>query len=159
MSAFRCLDGSDAGPEALGILVPPSRRTLVLLRPRAVEYDLVLVRSPGGNGARSVFAEMDHATASRASRELFRALEDWAGGGAGQVEPVPTSGGEGFVVEARVGPFVLLTCPRRPGQAYQPAVFSNLDEARELAVRLQGILCPPPGTTRELYFNTRNFSR
>jgi hypothetical protein len=159
MSPFRCLDGSDAGPEAVGILVPPSRRTLVLLRPRAVEYDLVPVRSPGGNGARSLFAEMDHAAASRASQELFRALEAWAGGGPGQVEPVPTSGGEGFVVEARVGTFALLACPRRPGQAYQPAVFPGIEEARDLAARLQGILCPPPGTTRELYFNTRSFSR
>src|SRR5262245_19771479 len=93
MSPFRCLDGTAAGANALGILVPPSRRTLVIVRPRALDYDLLPVRSPGGNGARSAFEEMDHAAASQTSQELFRALEAWAAGGSGQVEPVPTSGG------------------------------------------------------------------
>lgn len=159
MSPFRCLDGSAAGPNALGILVPPARRTMVILRPRALAHDLLPVRSPGGNGAGSVFQEMDHAVAAKASQELFAALEAWAQGGSGQVQPVPTSGGEGFVVEARVGAFVLLACPRHPGEAYHPAVFPTIEQAQELATRLTGFLCPAPGTVQELYFNTRSFSR
>jgi hypothetical protein len=159
MSPFRCLDGAAAGPQALGILVPPSRRTLVILRPRALDYDLLPVRAPGGNGARSVFAEMEHGTASRMAQELFRALEAWATGGPGQVDTIATSGGEGFVVEVRVGAFAFLACPRRSGQAYQPMVFATSEEAAKLADRLKGILCPPAGSTQELYFNPHHFAR
>ncbi len=34
MGSFRRVEGEEAGPDALGILVPPGKRTFVILRPR-----------------------------------------------------------------------------------------------------------------------------
>jgi hypothetical protein len=46
MSPLRRVFGERSGPTALGILVPPGRRTVLILRPRALAWDLLLTH-PG----------------------------------------------------------------------------------------------------------------
>ena len=153
MCALRRVEDERAGPDALGILIPPARRTFLILRPRSLSWDLLLLRGPEG----STFREMSHDEASAAAHAVYRALRDWAAGGAGRVEAVSLPQGQGAWLRARVGPFVLLACARRPGQPYHPLVFADAHAAGAAACRLTAILCPPPGVEQEVYFNTRNF--
>jgi hypothetical protein len=158
MAMFRRVDGAEAGPDALGILVPPGRRTLVILRPRALDYDLLPLAAGGENGAPG-FAEIDHKEAPGMSQRLYRALEAVAAAGTGRVEAVPATGAAGWWVRVQAGPFTLLACRRVPGEAYQPAVLRTGTEAGSLAARLAAILFPAADGNQELYFNTRQFSR
>jgi hypothetical protein len=152
MGAFRRVEGEQAGPAALGILIPPGRRTFVILRPRALPWDLLLLRDPGG----TAFSELAHDEASAAAQALFRALRDGsAGGRAPTLEVLPEGQGD-FRLLASVGPFALLACPRVPGQPYRP-LRCRESEARAAAAALAGVLHPAEGAEQELYFNTRFF--
>src|SRR5207248_218318 len=102
MGTFRKVDPEQAGPDALGILIPPSRRTFVILRPRALPWDLLLCR--GGDDLR--FRELGHDEASAAAQAVYRALRDGAA-----VEAVARPEGRAVCVTA--GPFVLIACERR----------------------------------------------
>jgi hypothetical protein len=152
MGELRRVTDRRAGPAALGILVPPGRRTLLILRPRSLAWDLLLV------GAGGAFRELARDEADAAARDLGRALDEWAAGGPGAVEAVAAPDG-GCWLQARVGAFSLLACPREPGRAYRPAVFDGADSARAAAGQLAAVLCPPAGVAQELYFNTRHFGR
>ncbi|HXG10681.1 MAG TPA: hypothetical protein VNK04_13065 [Gemmataceae bacterium] len=155
MSPLRRVFGERAGPQALGILVPPGRRTVLILRPRALAWDLLLIQ-PGA--AAEPFRELERSEAEAAAEQLCRALEEWAGGGPGRVEAVPLPGG-GHCVRADVGAFPLIACLRRPGQPYRPMVFANADEAHAAATAIAAVLCPAAGRVQEVYFNTRHFRR
>jgi hypothetical protein len=148
MSAFRRVEGEQAGPRALGILVPPGRRTFVILRPRALPWDLLLLRDAAG----TAFRELAHDEASAAAQALYRALRE----GAAAIEAVP--GAAGCRLRATLGPLPLLACPREPGKPYRPLVCPEPD-ARAAAAALAAILCPAEGAEQELYFNTRFFDR
>jgi hypothetical protein len=150
MGAFRRVEGEQAGPAALGILIPPSRRTFVILRPRALPWDLLLLRGADG----SAFRELAHDEASAAAQALYRALRE-----SGEAEVVVERlAGAGCRVRARVGPFPFLACTRVPGQPYQPLVCPE-DDARAAADALGATLAPPDGVEQEVYFNTRFFDR
>src|SRR5207248_1167371 len=112
MDSFRRVEAEQAGPAALGILIPPGRRTFVILRPRALPWDLLVCRGEGD----PAFAQLAHDEASACAQGLYRALRDWSAGGPGAVEPV--AGPEGFSLRVLVGPFALAVCPRRPGRPY-----------------------------------------
>jgi hypothetical protein len=155
MSAFRCVEGRDAGPAALGVLAPPGRRTFLILRPRALPWDLVLLRPTHA----SVFREMDRDEATAAAGELARALEAWAAGGPGRVEAADAPQGPGVWLRVHAGPFSLLLCPRAPGKPYQAARFADDQAARVAAADLAPVVHPPPSAEQELYINTRHFNR
>jgi hypothetical protein len=155
MSAFRRVEGREAGPAALGVLAPPGRRTHLILRPRALPWDLVLLRPADA----SVFREMDRDEATATAEELVGALEAWAGGALGSVETAAAPRGPGFWLHVRAGLFSLLLCPRAPGRPYEAERFADEDAARAAAADLTPILQPPPGAQQELYFNTRHFGR
>jgi hypothetical protein len=155
MCALRRVEDGRAGPAALGILVPPGRRTFLILRPRALAWDLVLLRTPQGWD----FRAMSHSEAQAAARDLCRALEAWAAGGEGRLEEAASPEGPGFWLRARVGPFALLACPRLPGRPYQPHTFPDADAARAAARQLAPVLCPPAGVDQECYLNTCHFNR
>jgi hypothetical protein len=159
MSAFRLVDGDQAGPRAVGLLAPPGRRTLVIVRPRALPWDLLVVHSHPRTGPTTTFRDFGREEAAAATEGLCRALEEWTRGGPGRVEAVAVPGGEGYLVRGAVGIFPLLACLRRPGEPYRPLVFPLLDEARQAADALAGTLCPAAGAGQELYVNTRHFSR
>jgi hypothetical protein len=154
MGSFRRVEGDQAGPTALGILIPPSRRTFVILRPRALPLDLLLCRGPDD----LAFRELAHDEASAAAQGLYRALRDWAAGGPGAVEPVPSPDGEARRLRVRAGAFVLVACRRVPGQPYAE-LLCGPDEAARTSQELCRCLCPTPGVEQEVYFNTRFFER
>jgi hypothetical protein len=155
MSAFRCVEARDAGPAALGVLAPPGRRTYLILRPRRLPWDLVLLQPAHP----SAFQEMDREEAATAAASVVRALEAWAAGGPGGVETTEAPQGSGVWVRVQAGPFALLLCPRAPGQPYQALRFADGDAARAAAEELRPVLRPPPEVQQELYINTRHFVR
>src|SRR5262245_30294231 len=129
MGSFRRVEGEQAGPAALGILIPPSRRTFVILRPRGLPWDLLLCR----DAETADFRELAHDEASAAAQALFRALRAWAEGGPGAIEVLP--GMDGCRLQVQIGPFALVACLRRPGLPYEPVVCPE-DDAHTAAGRL-----------------------
>jgi hypothetical protein len=152
MGAFRRVEPEQAGPGALGILVPPGKRTFVILRPRALPWDLLVLRDPEG----PAFHDLAHDEATFAAQTLYRALCEWAGGGPGLVEALPDPAG--FRLRATVGPFALLACPRRPGRPYEPLVCPPA-EANAAVRDLTAALRPEGPAEQEVYFNSRHFER
>lgn len=154
MARFCRVPGDQAGPEALGILVPPGRRTLVILRPRSLDWDLLPLR-PGANATtRNPFWETDLAHANTVAEKLAHALEQ------GDVAAVPAQAVEAeYFVGVEVGALPFLACLRQPGQPYQPLAFSSQEVADAAGQRLAEILNPEADAERELYLNTRNFAR
>jgi hypothetical protein len=158
MSPFRRVSDERAGAAALGILVPPARRTVVILRPRALAWDLLLLcRNGGADGATVAIHELGRDEAAAAARRLFHALEAWSAAGRGRMKVVPSPDGAGYWVQAEAGEFALIACPRLPGQPYRPTVFVDLDEAKRAALSIGAVLCPEPDAEQEFYFNTQNF--
>jgi hypothetical protein len=140
MGTFRRVEADQAGPEALGILVPPGKRTFVILRPRALPWDAVLCK-----GADDLtFAQLAHDEASAAAQGLYRALK----------EREEVVAGVGTHLHLLVGPFVLVVCARVPGQPYTPLSSAAAPDAAE---RFAAVL--DPEGEQELYFNVRFFER
>jgi hypothetical protein len=152
MPAFRRVEGTHAGPQALGILVPPGPRTFVILRPRAVEWDLLPV-SPEG-GAR--FREFGRDEAVDLARRVHTALCDDAAAGYSRLEPLAQPAG--YHLGGVLAGFLWLVCRRLPRQAYRPVVFATLSEALHTAHQLDAFLCPAADADQEYYFNTQNFT-
>jgi hypothetical protein len=158
MSAFRRVADDQAGPAALGLLVPPGRRTVVIVRPRSLPWDLLIVQSHPRTGATTTFREFGREEALAATEGLEQALEQWTLGGRGQVEAAPAPGGGHFVrVQVRI--FPLLACLRQPGRPYQPLVLTEPQEAQQAVAAVKAVLCPTQGAGQELYCNVRNFAR
>lgn len=155
MSPFRVVDSSQAGPDAVGILVPPGRRTVVVVRPRALNLDFLLVFRDEDGEPTAGFHEAGRAEASMLAANLQRGLL----GGSCRVEIVPSTNVDGFWVRAEAGAFLLIACRRVAGQPYRPAVFATREEAEKVAADIAGILNPPPDTERELYVNAEHFGR
>jgi hypothetical protein len=155
VAAFRRVEDSRAGPTALGILVPPGRRTLVILRPRALGWDLVALRAAPGEA----FQDFDRDEAAGVARRLQHALEQAVAAEANPLEVIARAAGEGFQVRLRGGEFAWVVCDRRPGQPYQPVLFRDESAAQEAVRRLAEVLWPRRDADQEYYFNTQNFSR
>jgi hypothetical protein len=141
----------------VGILVPPGNRTLIVVRPRALDIDLVLIRPETDNGTGPGFMEMPRQQAGVDAQKLAQALVSWANGGSGSIEPEPT--GDAYWVQAEVETFSLIACERVPGQPYRPKLFATVDEAEQTADELRRLLCPPPDANQELYTNLSQFGR
>jgi hypothetical protein len=159
MAPFRRVTDSRAGPEALGILVPPGQRTLVILRPRALRWDLLPVR-PGARLAwPPVFCAFDRDEAASVARQIQQDLEQGARGSANPVAVVASPTGLGFLVCCQRSDLRWIACLRLPGQPYEPAIFATLDEAAAAADALARFLWPNADAQQEYYFNTQNFER
>jgi hypothetical protein len=157
MAFFRHVDGKRAGPNALGILVPPGRRTLIILRPRALEWDLLPLR-PGEAAGSALFWELNSKEAATVAGQVSQALEEGAGG-AGPVEATAAPGGSGYQVRTQLAAATWVACPRVPGRPYQPAAFATPEEAQRAADLIAAVLRPAAGSDQELYVNTHHFSR
>jgi hypothetical protein len=151
MGAFRRVEDAQAGPTALGILIPPSRRTFLILRPRSLSFDLLCLH----RADETRFRELSHDEAAAAAHQLYGALHTWAAGGVGRIEVVASPEG-GSWLRVQVGPVFLIACARVPGEPYQPLLFADADAGLGAVADLAAILCPPAGVEQELYFNTRH---
>src|SRR5262245_23834350 len=126
MPSFRQVAGDQAGPNALGILIPPGPRTLIIVRPRALAWDLVLLKPVAETG----FWELGRVEAALMTRRVHRALEGCAGEGKGGTELIPLAGAAGYWVRVATGPFSWMVCGRVPGQPYRPMTFATQAEAQ-----------------------------
>lgn len=153
MAGFRPVSGDRAGPRAVGILVPPGRRTVVVVRPRALDFDLLIARRDAEGNAGDGFEEAERANAVILAQNLVKVL---TAGQPVQVRAVPAHAGTGCWVQARVGPHVLIACPRQPGQAYRPLHFQSPDDAVALIAQIKPTLVPD--SEQELYTNVLNFA-
>jgi len=158
MAAFRRVEDHRAGPSALGILVPPGRRTVVILRPRAVAWDFLALIPGAAVAAPGAFCEFERDEAAGLARRVQRDLDRKACEG---VNPVEIAGAthNGYRLCVRAGGLAWLACLRQPGKPYRAADFATMEEAREAAVRLARFVCPAADADQEFYFNTQNFSR
>jgi hypothetical protein len=154
MSPFRRVEGGQAGPNALGILLPPGRRTVVVVRPRGLDWDL-LPLNPNENGGPR-FWEAARIEAQDVAQRLYRALEASASDDDGvRVDAIAAS--NGYEVRVAVGSFVLLVCGRIPGRPYEPHLFANVSEALTAVDQIRACL-NPAAAVQEVYLNTRNFA-
>jgi hypothetical protein len=153
MAPLRRVAAQDAGPNAVGILAPPGRRTVVILRPRALPWDLLLAQSPEESGVSLVFREVGHLEAPGLTQNLYRTLEK-----ATATVDIAAFQSGGFCVLLLAGPFRLILCPREPGVAYRPAVFATEHDAHLASEQLAAAFRPAPGAPLEFYFNTRQFT-
>jgi hypothetical protein len=157
--SLRRVEARQAGPGALGILLPPGARTVLILRPRPVPWDLLLVRGGEGGEAGTPFLHLGPEEGQAMAEGLLRALGRWGAGGPGKVEAAFAADGAGYWVQAEVGAFPLIACERRPGQPYRPAAFATAGEAENAAAAIAAALRPPSDTGLEVYLNTRHFGR
>jgi hypothetical protein len=159
MCALRRVTDSVAGPRAVGILVPPGPRTVLILRPRALNWDLLLLAHGEQKGPFSPFQEFSQADARLAAKELLQAMLDWSRGHvSGRVEAVSALNGSTHQVQAEIGRFNMIACKRLPGQPYKPIEFTAMEDAQALAEILTAKLQVSRSIDQEVYLNTRNLS-
>lgn len=159
MPPFRLVEGEEAGPHALGVLVPPGARTLVILRPRSLAWDLLLLRGYTPQAPVISFWEVARAQAPALADQVRRAIESSASADGVHVFPVTVPDGLAHRVLARIGPYHLILCPREPGRPYRPLDFANEADARDAIGRIALLLTPGANANQELYLNTRHFAR
>jgi hypothetical protein len=157
--AFCRVDARQAGPGALGILVPPGQRTVVILRPRSLPLDL-LPLAPGLEQVQpAVFCVFNRDEAAGVARGVHEALERGAGRLPNPIEVVFSPPGQRYGVCARIGGYLWIACRRVAGAAYEPVFYPTVEEAGALAARLTPFLWPPADAEQEFYFNTQAFAR
>lgn len=156
MPAFRRVEDQHAGPSAVGILVPPGQRTRIILRPRALPWDLLAIRLEDVKAASPAFCSFEREEAARLARQLKTALEQQVPS-ADLVTAHPNPWGEGEIAWLPCLGFLWLPCLRRPGQPYQGVQFATVEEAQEAARQITRYLCPGPDGNQEVYFNTQHF--
>lgn len=159
MSRFRRVEGEQAGPNALGVLVPPGRRTTIILRPRALDWDLLPVHWDDQGEPGTTIQELLPEQATQIAQKLVHNLEEGKAGDALQVAAVPATVGDGFWVRAEVSALPMIVCQRNPGQPYKANVFPTLDAAAAVARQVAAVVFPEVGVNQELYVNRRNFAR
>jgi hypothetical protein len=153
---LRRVFGNRAGPDAIGLLIPPGSRTVVVVRPRSLPWDFLCIQPDNGEIR---FREFAREEAEAVAESLGEALELEKGSDHKRIEVAPAPGSPGRCLHIALGRFHLIACPRLPGQPYRPMVWATADEAEQAATNLRSSLSPDPVETREIYFNTRNFSR
>ena len=147
--------GSRAGPAAIGLLIPPGQRTVVILRPRSLPWDLLCIQ-PDEQVIR--FREFAREEAEAVAESLGTALEQSSPGKHHRIETAPAPGSPGSCIRVVLGRYCLIVCPRLPGQSYRPMVWDTEAEALAAATALKQSLVPNLGETREIYFNSRHFT-
>jgi hypothetical protein len=158
VSPFRRVEIRQAGPQALAILVPPGARTLVILRPRGLPWDLLPARWDGDGGAAPVFCTFGRDEAAGVARRLPKLLEQAVAAARNPVQTVGDARGECHQVWVHTDEFVWIVCHRTPGQPYRPALFAEREEARRHAEQLTPIFWPDADAGQEYYFNTQHFA-
>jgi hypothetical protein len=153
---FQRVEARQAGASAIGILVPQGTRTLVIVRPRALSFDLLPARWTGDEQPPQ-FCTFSRDEAALVARRLIAALEAAV---AAHANPVQTFGDPSracFQIWLRTDEYVWIACRRAPGQAYAPVVFADQAEATREAERLSAFVWPALEAAQEYYVNTQVF--
>ena len=155
---FQRIDPKHAGPTALGILVPQGTRTLVVVRPRALAWDLLPAHWDGDAAHPPRFCAFTRDEAAGVARRLIDALESAVADGVNPVQTFGDADGTTVQVWVRAAGLVWIACARTPGQAYQPIIFSSREDAVREAESIASVLWPAENVTQEIYINTQRFS-
>ncbi len=158
MPAFRRVEPQHAGQQALGILVPPGTRTVVILRARSLAWDLLPAEWNGSPASAPMFCTFGRDEAAQIARRLQHALEDAVARGVNPVETLGDSEERTFQVWVRAAALFWIPCRKTATQHYQPLLFANRDEARGAGEALSRIVWPQADADQEYYFNTQQFA-
>lgn len=159
MPAFRRVEMHQAGPGALGILVPPGQPTVVVIRPRALPWDLRPARWNGDSATPPVLCQFERDEAAMAARQLIAGLEKAVADRRDPVEICRSATRPAFQVWVRTEDLLWIAGPRVEGQPYRPAVFASEAEAIAAAESLLPFLWPAADAGQEYYFNTQLFTQ
>src|SRR5438105_3741390 len=150
MSAFVRVEARNADPTALGILVPPGATTLVILRPRGLEWDLLPARWAGNSRAAPAFCQFGRDEAALLARRVPECLEQAVQMGE---SPLQTFGNaDRYQIWARCSDYVWIVCKRFAGERYEPALFSSRAEAEAIGASLEPYFYPAPDANQPYYF-------
>src|ERR1019366_7529657 len=155
---FSRIDLKHAGPNALGILVPQGAKTLVIVRPRALSWDLLPARWDGVSDHTPQFCVFTRDEAASVARRLVQTLEAAVEKGINPLESFGDIQGKCLQIWLRTEELVWIVCQRAQGQAYRPMIFASAEEASQEADRIAAFVWPLVVTKQEYYFNTQNFS-
>ena len=155
---FTRVDPKAAGPHALGILIPPGQKTLVVLRLRALQWDLLPAKWDGAIDRPPQFCLFTRDESAALARRMVAFLEAAVDSGACPVETFGTSDETSVQIWLRACDLVWITCVRQPGDGYRPMMFTSRQEATAEAERIADIVWPAPDAVQEYYFNTQAFS-
>ncbi len=158
MAAFRRVEPQVAGPNALGILVPPGARTLVILRPKSLDCDLLPARWDGAAARPPSFCTFERADAAQVARQVQLALTEAVDRRVNPVETLGDAQGRQFQVWVRAAALYWIVCRRTIGREYQPELFANHAQAQRVAEKLAAVLWPCSNADQEYYFNTQKFA-
>ena len=145
-----------AGPNAIGILVPQGAKTLVIVRPRALEWDLLPARWDGVASHPPQFCLFARDEAAGVARRLVQALEAAVAQGVNPLESFGDAQHSRLQLWLRTDEFVWIVCKRVQGQAYVPLIFASSEEASQAADTLAAFVWPVAGSNQEYYFNTQH---
>jgi hypothetical protein len=155
---FTRVDPQHAGPSALGILVPQGMKTLVIVRPRALEWDLLPARWDGESNHPPQFCLFTRDEAASVARRLVTSLEAAVEHGVNPLESFGDAQRERWQIWLRTKEFVWIACKRAHGRAYQPMIFASQEEMTRAAETLAAFIFPAADLKQEYYFNTQKFS-
>ena len=157
MPSFRKVEPQIAGPSALGILVPPGMKTVVILRPRGLDWDLLPARWSGDADSAPVFCQFGRDEAAQVARRIPGVLEEAVLAGRNPFESFGKSLHRDFQIWVRVADFVWIPCRRQLDNSYSPLIFATKEEAENAARLLTPFLHPAADAGQEYYFNTQRF--
>ena len=155
---FTRVEPQHAGATALGILVPQGAKTLVIVRPRALPWDLLPARWNGDSSQAPQFCVFTRDEAAGVARRFVQALEMAIHQNVSPVESFGDAQRQTCGIWLRTDEFVWIVCRRAQGQAYQPMAFASQEEAATEAKELTACLWPAAETMQEYYFNTQSFA-
>ncbi len=155
---FSRVDPQHAGPRALGILVPQGMKTLVIVRPRALEWDLLPARWDGESNHPPQFCVFTRDEAASVARRLVKLLEAAVERGVNPLESFGDAQRERWQIWLRTEEFVWIVCKRAQGQTYQPTIFASQEEMTREAETLAAFIWPAADVKQEYYFNTQKLS-
>jgi hypothetical protein len=146
-----------AGPSALGILIPHGPRTLVIVRPRALTWDLLPARWNGDAAQPPSFCTFTRDEAAGVARRFVIDLEKAVEQGINPLESFGNAAGTYCQLWLRAAELVWIGCRRFEGKSYLPMVFASKDEVESAANEIAPYVWPRPDATQEYYINTQRF--
>lgn len=159
MPAFRRVESRQAGTCALGILIPPGPRAAIVVRPRAIPWDLRPATWNGVGSAAPTLCDFARAEAPGVARRFLAGLEWAVRAGRDPLEICQNEAGTAFQVWIKSADLIWIAGRREEGQPFRPEVFATEAEAVALGQLLLPFLWPAGDAEQEYYFNTQLFSQ